>query len=216
VIAVHHHNRPFLHAVEEERRTGASLRRTRRAAEELERIVVAAAAGDGDAWSTLLERFAPRVRRVARAHRLAAHDIDDVVQTTWLRLLRHIDALVSPGALGAWLEVTARRESLRLIRDRERLQPTAPEDLREPSTGPVAEQRLVESERLAALARAVGRLPDHQQRLFSVLLADPDCSYSDISRRLGIPVGSIGPTRARGIERLRNDTTFVGAIGEVA
>src|SRR5215218_6556750 len=80
--------------------------------EGLEQIVRAAAAGDDHAWTLLQDRFTKRIRAVARGYRLAPQDVDDVAQTTWLRLLEHIGAVRDANAVGAWLETTARRESL--------------------------------------------------------------------------------------------------------
>src|SRR4051794_19089771 len=104
-----HHYRSYIGTLEADRRTIRARTRPPVDARELERIVLAAATGDGSAWSALIERFAARVRVVARAHRLGAHDVEDVVQTTWLRLLEHIDRVHEPGALGSWLQTTARR-----------------------------------------------------------------------------------------------------------
>jgi RNA polymerase sigma factor (sigma-70 family) len=185
----------------------------RLAAAELERVVRAARTGDAGAWSALVDRFAARVRRVACRHRLAAHDVEDVVQTTWLRLLEHIDRVREPGAMGAWLETTARRESLRLV-NAGRL-----EDLIdvEPEVGaaePVDEQRLAAAEQRAALHTALSRLRGRERALFSLLLADPQPSYSEIARALDMPIGSIGPTRARCLERLRSDRRLAGFVAD--
>src|SRR5215213_4871672 len=104
---------PMLH---HDRRYIQTLEADRLAAADLERVVRAATVGDASAWSALVERFAARVRSVARRHRLATQDVEDVEQTTWLRLVEQIDRVREPSAVGAWLETTARRESLRLIR----------------------------------------------------------------------------------------------------
>jgi DNA-directed RNA polymerase specialized sigma24 family protein len=90
----------------------------------LDQVVAAAATGDEGAWALLRERYAMRVRTVARQHRLAPHDVDDVAQTTWLRLLENINKLRDANAVGAWLETTARRESLAVLRRCKRERPT--------------------------------------------------------------------------------------------
>src|SRR4051812_6389043 len=148
----------------------------------------AATAGDGGAWSALIERFAARVRGVARAHRLGAHDVEDVVQTTWLRLFEHIGTVREPRALGAWLETTGRRESLRILRARQREFPTDREHVLDRPVPPVDDQRLVVAERgavlaerRAALAMALERLPGRQRALVSMLFADSAPSYEAIS-----------------------------------
>jgi RNA polymerase sigma factor (sigma-70 family) len=181
-------------------------------AAELERLVRAASAGDSAAWSSLMQRFAARLRAVAWAHRLAAHDAEDVVQTTWLRLVEHIDGLREPVAVGAWLETTARRESLRVLLTARGERPTDCEALT--PVAAVAEHRLVTSDNRAALATAMTRLPHRHRRLVAILFADPAPSYEEISRTLGMPIGSIGPTRARILARLRRDPVLVTAIGD--
>jgi RNA polymerase sigma factor (sigma-70 family) len=177
---------------------------------ELERIVEEATAGDATAVSELVRRFTPRVRGVARAHRLGAHDIEDVMQTTWLRLLQRLGTVRSPSAIGAWLETTARHESLRILKKNNRERPTDDEVLFDaPATG-VDENPRPSPERCATtLALALRQLPDHQRELLSMLFSDPAPPYTDISRALGMPIGSIGPTRARSLERLRRDHNLV-------
>jgi RNA polymerase sigma factor (sigma-70 family) len=182
---------------------------------ELERMVLSAAAGDTAAWSSLMHRFTARLRAVSRAQRLEAQDIEDVVQTTWLRLLEHIDGLRHPRAIGAWLETTARRESVRALRAAQRECLTDGEQLASEPVAAVAERHLVARHDRATLAQAISRLPHRQRRLLAMLFADPPPSYEDISRTLGMPVGSIGPTRARILDRLRGDPRLAAAIGHV-
>jgi RNA polymerase sigma factor (sigma-70 family) len=214
-----HHNRSYIDALEADRRSAAARRRPPVDADELERIVLAAAAGDGGAWSALVERFAARVRIVARTHRLAPHDVEDVAQATWLRLLEHIDAVREPAALGAWLETTARRESVRVLRARKREFPTTSEHVLDRPVAPVDEQRLVDAERSTALAErraalsmALERLPGRQRALVSMLFADSGPSYQTISRSLDLAIGSIGPIRGRALARLRRDCDLVNAV----
>jgi len=111
-----HHTRAFTAGLQADRRAAAARRRAPAGAAELERLLAAASKGDDGAWSALGRRFGARVRAVARAHRLTAHDVEDVVQTTWLRLVEHIHRIRDARALGAWLETTARREILRFLR----------------------------------------------------------------------------------------------------
>ena len=202
----HHHNRGYIDTLQADRRASGTQRRLPEGAGELDAVLLAAAGGDRAAWSVLLERFTARVRAVARQHRLGAHDVDDIVQTTWLRLLEHIDGVREPRAVGAWLETTARRESLRALRTAQRQRPTDSEQLVvDTPVAPVDEQRLVATEERAAVGRALTGLPHRQQRLLQMLCADPARSYHEISLTLGIPIGSIGPTRARILARLRRD-----------
>ena len=209
-----HHDPQFVESLAAERRTVAATRRPPADAAELERLVSAAAAGNGDAWTALVGRFAARLRSVARAHRLHAHDSEDVAQTTWLRLLEHIHDLRDARAVGAWLETTARRESLRKLEAGRRERPTEDEYMSCEPVAPVDELRLVESERHAALAAAVEQLPPRQQRLLGMLVEEREPSYQEISRVLDMPIGSIGPTRVRALARLRRDDRLAGVMDE--
>ena len=200
-----HHDPRFIESLAAERRAAAASRRPPADAAELERLVSAAATGSGAAWTALVERFTARVRAVARAHRLAAHDADDVAQTTWLRLLEHIGEIRDARAVGAWLETTARRESLRKLGAARRERPTEDEQIGLEPVAPLDEARLVESERRAALTRSLERLPSRQRRLLGMLVDESEPSYLEISRALDMPVGSIGPTRVRALARLRRD-----------
>jgi RNA polymerase sigma factor (sigma-70 family) len=170
---------------------------------ELERVMRAACAGDEHAWRSLVERFGGRIRSVARAHRLAAHDSEDVVQTTWLRLLENIARVREPASVGAWLSTTARRESLSVIGDRKAEEPVPSELVPEPEPAPAPSEALLAAERRAVLGRAVGSLPERSAALVRMLFADREPSYVEISATLGMPVGSIGPIRGRALERLR-------------
>jgi RNA polymerase sigma factor (sigma-70 family) len=205
-----HHNRAYVDAAHADRL--AARRRLPADAGELERLVLAASSGDTAAWSTLVQRFAMRLRTVVRGYRLTPQDAEDVVQTTWQRLLEQIDSVQQPRAIGAWLETTARRESLHVLRAKRRECPTDHEELALDPVAAVAEQRLVASDNGAALAQAVTSLTPQQRRLLAMLFADPAPSYDEISRTLGIPIGSIGPTRARMLTRLRRHPSVAGAI----
>ena len=188
-----HQTRTYLDAREVER-----LRRL------LNEMVAAAAEGDQAAWSDLVARFRGRVIRVARAHGLDAHQADDVAQETWLRLYRNLATVRDPFSLGAWIETTARRESLRVLAGRRREELTGDDvgiDLPVLDDGGDA----VLEERKAALARGMMKLNGRQRALMQSLLVEPAPSYADVSVRVGIPIGSIGPTRGRCVRRLRQE-----------
>ena len=184
--------------------------------EALDHVVAAAATGDEGAWALLRDRYATRVRSVARQYRLAPHDVDDVAQTTWLRLLENISRVRDAAAVGAWLETTARRESLALLRRRTRESPTEDAFFADQPSEPVAEQRLVAAEQRTALTSSLQQLPQRQQQLLVAMLAEPAPSYAEIAASLKMPIGSIGPTRARSLARLRQDRQLASTIGEDA
>ena len=168
-------------------------------------LVRGAAAGGEDAWRVLYERFTPLLRNVARGFRLGPADVDDVVQTTWSLAFSQISALNNPAAVAGWLVVITRRECLRLLQrvvvevltgepiELERIDEAHPET------------EVLEAERRDALRAAVERLPDRQRHLMEGLITLPWRSYDDLSAALAMPVGSIGPTRIRSLNRLRSD-----------
>jgi RNA polymerase sigma factor (sigma-70 family) len=177
--------------------------RERPSASETARIVRAAARGDHRAWDQLVERYTNLLWAIARAHRLSPSDAADVVQTSWLRLVEHLPRLTSPGGVGAWLATTARRESMAAVRRAARCQPSDQvETLAGPDAGEI-DAELLTAERDARLWRAFNRLPTRDQALLRLLVADPAPSYEEIGAAVGMRVGSIGPTRARALERLR-------------
>lgn len=174
-------------------------------------LVQAAGEGDPDAWKSLVEGYTPLVASVIVGHRLRGPDIEDVVQTVWLRLIEHLGDLREPRALPMWLITTARHECVRVLKASQRTQPFDPLQEREDLLGgePVElDERLLAAERHQMLLAAFGELPAHHRELLMLLMADPPVSYAEISNRLGIPVGSIGPTRARALQRLREAPPF--------
>lgn len=161
--------------------------------------------GDQIAWDALVSRFTALLWRIARANHLSPADAADVVQTTWLRLVEHSDRIAEPERLGSWLATTARRECIRVLRrtNRERPHPDDHEAFEAIEDEARPDDRLLREERATLLWSAVATLPDRAQRLLQVLMADPPPSYDDIAAALGMPLGSIGPTRARSLARLR-------------
>jgi RNA polymerase sigma factor (sigma-70 family) len=168
---------------------------------EVAELVRAAADGDQAAWNGLVDRYNGLVWAVARSFRLAPVDASDVVQTTWLRLVEHLDRLQDPERVGPWLATTARREALRTLRAGSRQVPT--EELPDPGTDARLDAQLLVDERDRALWRAFAGLSDRCQTLLRILVADPPPSYEEIGAALDMPIGSIGPTRQRCLDRLR-------------
>jgi RNA polymerase sigma factor (sigma-70 family) len=171
-----------------------------------EALVAAAAAGEPQAWSQLIDRYAVLIRSVCRAHRLADADADDVAQFTWLRAVEHIGRLRDPDRFGAWIGTTARHECLRVLRGGKRVVPTA-DEIQGPLFAEHAdpEETALAAERRAAVREALATLPPRQRTLLRLLHADSAPSYEAIGAALGMPVGSIGPTRGRALERLRRE-----------
>jgi RNA polymerase sigma factor (sigma-70 family) len=168
-------------------------------------LVRAAADGDREAWNALVDRYIRLVWSVTHAYRLTARDAEDVSQTVWLRLVEHLGDIREPRALPKWIMTTTKHESLRLIRGAQRELPVDPltdNSLEAPDHEEV-DAELLRSERHQALRDGLAELSAPHRELLLLLVADPPISYREISRLLDIPVGSIGPTRARCLERLR-------------
>ena len=177
-------------------------------------LVRAAADGDSGAWNALVDQYARLIWAIARSHGLSVADSDDVAQTTWLRLSEHLDKLRDPERVGAWLAVTARNESLRQVRRARRDVPFDPmADVRRPASSAEVDCALLTEERDQALWRAFQSLPPNCKVLLLMLNSDPAFSYEQVSASLEIPVGSIGPTRGRCLDRLRNDSHLQSCLG---
>jgi RNA polymerase sigma factor (sigma-70 family) len=176
--------------------------------DQLAALVGAVGRGSHEAWRQLLDRFNPWLVRVARGCGLHHSDVADVCQTTWLKLLEHLDRIREPERIWAWLAATARHESLHLLRRRCREVLTA--DHGElPGGGPARpcqpspEDHALAAEQSRALWQAFRTLSVQQQRFLRMLMLEPPVSYREIADATGMRVGSIGPTRARCLERLR-------------
>jgi len=166
-------------------------------------LLAAARAGERDAWDRLVERYARLVWAVARGFALSAADAADVSQTTWLRLVEHLDKLREPEHLGGWLATTARHECLRVLRRNGREIVGVDADLDFEAGEPTPEAVVLDNERDRVLWQSLGEISQRCQVLLRALAAAPPPSYQDVSAALGMPVGSIGPTRARCLDHLK-------------
>ena len=175
------------------------------------RVVAAAARGDETAWHTIVDRYSSLVWAIARTHRLSSGDAADVVQATWLRLVEHLADIRNADGIGAWLATTARREALLAIRRAARCEPSDAVDVAPDTPAPGLDTELLRQERRTAVAAALHRLPARDQSLLRLLTLDPAPSYDEIGAALAMPIGSIGPTRSRALERLRRELGRAGA-----
>ena len=178
-------------------------------------LVTRARIGDQQAWDTLVERYAPLVWSICRRYRLNVTDVQDVGQAVWLRLVDHLSNLRDPAALAGWLATTTRRECGRALHAAGRpalAQVCDAENIPDNNQSGMAERELLMHERNAALRLAFGDLPSDCQRLLALLIEDPPLSYAQISATLGIPVGSIGPSRGRCLAKLRHHPAIAALI----
>jgi RNA polymerase sigma factor (sigma-70 family) len=159
-------------------------------------------AGDRAAMADLTRIVLPWLHHVVRSHRLPAHSVDDAVQSTLMAVLRHAGDLRNPDAGLAWISVVARREALRELRAQQRFVLVDEVDVVAPAAPDPAEIVLDRMSH-AVVRRAVRTLPPRHRLLLERISQDDRPNYASISTALQMPIGSIGPTRRRGLERMR-------------
>jgi RNA polymerase sigma factor (sigma-70 family) len=182
-------------------------------------LVVRARDGDERAWAALVERYAPLVWSLCRRYRLDSTDTADVGQNVWLLLVNQLGKIRDPAALPGWLATTTRRECQRFLNKAQvpraaRHEPDA--DNIPYGEDETIEQGLLAAERHAALREAFTHLPPRDQQLIALLIEEPPVPYTEISARLGIPVGSIGPNRRRCLDKLRHHPAIAALISAEA
>jgi RNA polymerase sigma factor (sigma-70 family) len=178
-------------------------------------LVARARTGDKQAWDALVDRYAPLIWSICRRYELGGTNAEDVGQEVWLRLAGQLDQVRDPAALPGWLATTTRRECGRVLRATRG--PHAAVGVPDAGTIPdeqtaAADSELLTAERHAALQDAFGHLPPAGQQLIALLIADPPVPYAEISARLSIPVGSIGPSRRRCLDKLRRHPAMAALI----
>jgi RNA polymerase sigma factor (sigma-70 family) len=166
-------------------------------------VVEEARAGSSAAWEALVNRFGALVVAMARRCRLSDADVAEVGQTTWLRLVENIDRIEQPERIGAWLATTSRRESLRIAtRKAAVVSPSEELDPADTQSDP-PDAALLREEQVWAIRVAAEQLSPKCRQLLGLLMGDDDLPYKDIAEQLNMPIGSIGPTRGRCLEHLR-------------
>lgn len=173
-------------------------------------LVAAADRGDREAWEELVDRYAGLIEGVTRVHRLGEQDANDVTQIVWLALLSNLGALHDPERVGLWLHTTARRECLAVIRRGERDRPLGihSEALVDDSLSPA--EAVLRAERAQHVRLALSMMHKQCRLLLELLiLREPPARYTEVSDRLSIAVGTIGPRRRRCLNKLRR---FYGAL----
>jgi RNA polymerase sigma factor (sigma-70 family) len=167
-------------------------------------LLAAAREGDAAAWDEVVRRYSGVVAAKVRSFRMQDADALDAIQMTWLRLAENVHRLCYPERLAGWLATTACRECLRILRQA-RSTATPMEvfatHTADPAAGP--EQRAVDADTARALGQLIAQLPPTKRVLLRALFAADAGSYTDVAQTVGIPVGSIGPSRARALQQLR-------------
>ncbi len=167
-------------------------------------LLLAAGEGDQSAWEEIVLRYSGLVSATVRPFPLQDADALDAIQMTWLRLMTNWHRVQEPKRLRGWLITTARRECLSILRQSKRTAYRAEvtvDRIADPSVGP--EQRFLAAETGLALRSMVAELPLRGQTLLQALFSDSPRPYTEVARATGIPVGSLGPTRARALRQLR-------------
>jgi RNA polymerase sigma factor (sigma-70 family) len=167
-------------------------------------LVSAARQGSDDALGQIVTEFSPLLWHVGRAAGLSSSDVEDVLQTVWMRMLEHLDEIRTPTALAGWLVVTTRREAWR-VRAAERKQlPADQESFAElPDQGPGSEEQVMLNDQRRTLWAAIRRLSPRCQELLRIVAFVPRPDYAATAAELGMQIGSIGPTRGRCLAKLR-------------
>jgi RNA polymerase sigma factor (sigma-70 family) len=183
---------------------------------ELAQSVNGAMVGDSAGWDDLVDRFSGLIWAVARGQGLSTTDAAEVSQTTWLRLAEHIGEITDPLRVGAWLATTARREAIRIARLGARYVLVDPWEYVDHSvTEDDLDTGIVHQERDLVIRQALALLPTRCRELLTALvLSDPPLSYRQLSEDADMAIGSIGPTRGRCLEHLREliATVEAGAV----
>jgi RNA polymerase sigma factor (sigma-70 family) len=179
--------------------------------QETAELVQRAATGNELAWRRLIDKFEPLLRHVSSTYRLGEAEAADARATAWLKLVEHIGSLKDGSAVQGWLVTTLRRECLARARARSRERAVADfVGLDEPVHIVDFDQWLVDADRRRMLHTALKELSDANRQLLAMLFADPPPSYAEISASLAVPIGSIGPTRGRLLDKLRQAVSEEG------
>jgi len=169
--------------------------------------------GDDEGLNDLVRLLSPVLWQVVRATGLDRERAEDVVQTTWIALVDHAESITSPQGISAWLCTSARREAWRAGRLANRERPVEDELLAHglpDSESP--EHQVVLDDEAQLVRECLDRLPERCQKLLRIVAAGPRPNYTDVAKTLEMPVGSIGPTRGRCLDKLRQELTLAGGL----
>jgi len=164
----------------------------------------AAREGSEDALGQIVADLSPLLWQVARSAGLSSGDAEDVLQTVWMRMVAHLDDIHDSAALAGWLVTTAKREAWRVRATGRRLLPADADLLAElPDEGPGSEEQVILDDQRHRLWTAIGGLSARCQELLRIVAFASRPDYAAVAAALGMPVGSIGPTRGRCLGKLR-------------
>lgn len=165
-------------------------------------LLIRAREGNQEAWNELVEQMSPIIWSIARSFRLDHATAKDVAQTVWVKLLENCDRIKDPDRLPGWISTTSRREAMAAINGLKRMMPSDFEyDIEDP--GHSLEELVVDHEDHDEVRVAFDSLDQSDQELLHLVVLEPPLSYEEIAEITGRPIGSLGPTRARALRRLR-------------
>ena len=172
--------------------------------------IAAVMRSDEQAWNALIERYQHIIDAVCRRYRLRPEDAADVSQTVWMKAIDNLDRIRELRAMPGWIKTTATRAAWSVLRSRNRLTLRDVSEDNSADWSPLAsvpcssevDAGMLHAERRAAVRDGLAELTESHRTLLSLLVADPPITYQQISDQLGLPVGSIGPTRARCLRKL--------------
>ena len=183
-------------------------------------LIEAAGECDEEAWEEIVGRYQPLINAISRRHRLAPDDANDLSQYVWMQLLDHIHKLREPRALRGWIAATTTHRCYEILRNYKRSVSVDPLVIgrfevveatarKTNGEGPLGvDDDLLRAEERRAIRQGLAELTETQQELLILLVADPPVPYCEISRRMRLPIGSIGPTRARLLKKLKMSTAL--------
>jgi RNA polymerase sigma factor (sigma-70 family) len=172
--------------------------------DDLGQVIADAVAGDQLSFQIIVDRHAGLVWSIIRSYRLSRSDGEDAAQGVWLAVVQHLGQLREPDRLPGWIATTTRRECLSVIKRTSRVPESSNEVLERLAAKDTDPDRaLLISERSRALAEAFADLDERCRELLSLLGTDPPLQYQDVAEVLAIPIGAIGPTRTRCLEKIR-------------
>ncbi|CAN5475063.1 sigma-70 family RNA polymerase sigma factor [soil metagenome] len=168
--------------------------------------------GDARAWENLMDKYERLVFSIPLSYGLSREDAADICQITFTIFMRSMDSMRDDSRLGAWLSTVARRHTWRMMKKTHREKAGGAEDVAE---GDVAESTVLflgksgddapeRWETIEWLDQGLSKIEGRCRELLTALYFDEDePSYTEVSEKLGMPIGSIGPTRARCLKRLK-------------
>lgn len=175
-------------------------------------LVLACRRGEAAAWDLLVNRYQRLIYTIPRRSGLDEDQSAEVFQRTFAKLLEYLDRIEQPDRIRAWLVTTARRETLQLVRQQSTEQSLSDVDVLHGAIthetarddAPLPDEELERLEEQHLIHMALGELGERCRRLLTLLFYRPDPpSYTEIAAALAIPVGSLGPTRARCLQKVR-------------